>query len=178
MARHLEDLAAMSVDELEAVFARGTVPDTDRLVGYEFRGFNKPFFTKIAGFQKFRKGFYKKGEETWGYNINVVQGSLDKPWSCKPSDDDPKRFGFYAVKPIADDDAAAKETGAILLDYSEGKNGLFEGSFLRDYVKQVDPDNEDLYLGKAYSSFGGRQMMPTFFIIERDRPAPDTPIDR
>ncbi len=171
MKRRLEDLAKLSVSELEQVFRAGTQPDREKLVGWEFRGFNKPLITKIAGFQKFKKGFYKKGDGYWGYNIPIVQGPLEREWTCRPSDDDPKRFGFYSVK-LTQDLAQAKESDAILLDYADGKNGLFEGSFLRDYVKQVDADNEDLLLGKAYSSVAGAQIMPTFFIIDRDREAP------
>lgn len=171
MARHLEDLAALSVSELEDVFQKGTKPDPEKLVGWEFRGFNKPFITKVAGFQKFKKGFYRKNDEPWGYNIPVEQGGLERPWTCRPSDTDPKRFGFYKIKDSSSVDKA-KESDSVLLDYADGGNGLFEGSFLRDYVKQVDPDNEDLYLGKAYTEIAGAQVFPTFFIIERDREAP------
>ena len=38
---------------------------------------------------------------------------------------------------------------------------------LRDYVVQVDPDNRDLYLGKAYVAAGPLRIPTSFFIIER-----------
>ena len=159
----------MSTKALGRVFAAGSTPDTHNLVGWELRGFNKPLLTRLGGFQKFKKGFFLKGDQVWGYNISVVQGPLESRWSCLPSDDSPKRFGFYSVRLAA---PADKEPGAILLDYSDGDNRLWEGSFLRDYVKQVDPDNPSLYLGKAYSALGSAELMPTYFIIERDREAP------
>ncbi len=171
MKRSLEDLVKLSNKELTELFARGTTPNTDELVGWELRGFNKPFITKLGGFQKFRKGFFLVGEEVWGYNIPVVQGDVSEPWKSLPSDDAPKRFGFYRVRPAG---AGDKEPGSLLLDYSQGDNHLWEGSFLRDYVKQVDADNPDLYLGKAYSSLLGAQIAPTIFIIERNRPGPRT----
>ena len=171
MKRTLEDLAKLSNKELSRLFDAGTTPDTDKLVGWELRGFNKPLVTKLGGFQKFKKGFYLKSGEVWGYNIPVVQGKVTEPWKCLPEDDAPKRFGFYRVRRAESGD---KEPGALLLDYSEGHNRLWEGSFLRDYLRQVDANNDDLYLGKAYSALAGAQIAPTFFIVERHRPAPRT----
>ena len=63
MKRTLEDLAKLSNKELSRLFDAGTTPDTDKLVGWELRGFNKPFVTKLGGFQKFKKGFYLKSGE-------------------------------------------------------------------------------------------------------------------
>lgn len=169
--RHLEDLARLSTNDVARLFDDGVLPDPDGLVGWEFRGYNLPFFTRLAGFQKFKKGFYRKNGAVWGYNIPVLQGELAAPWRCQPSDDEPKRFGFYSVR-VVRGDPSAKVQQALLLDYGDGKNRLFEGSFLRDYVRQVDADNPDLLLGKAYVALGASQVLPSYFIIERDRPAP------
>ena len=127
---------------------------------------------KLLGIKKFKKGFYKQGGEYWGYNIPQYQNSIDEPWRCKPVDHNPKRFGYFSVKEVKPDMVENKEPGAIILNYADGGNMPWEGSMLRDYVKQVDPDNEDLYLGKAYFAVGPARVMPAFFIIERDRKAP------
>ncbi len=172
MTTHLEDLALLNARELQALFNKALKPDWEALVDYEFRGFNEPKITKLLGFQKFKKGFYQRDGLRCGYNIPVEQGPLAAPWVCKPSDAEPKRFGFFSVLPIEDLAAGYQERESLLLNYADGRNSLFEGKFLRDYVRQVEPENESLYLGKAYSEVAGRQIMPTFFIIERHRKAP------
>ncbi len=170
MSRTLEDLARLSKRELAALFDAGSPVDPESLTDWEFRGYNQPLFTKIAGFQKFRKGFYEHEGAHWGYNINVLQGPLARPWTSKPSDDAPRRFGFFSITP-----AETLEPGALLFNYGDGKNRLLEGSFLRDYVRQVERDNPDLLLGKAYSAVGSARLMPSYFTIQRDRRAP-TPV--
>jgi len=166
--RHLEDLTAMSDRELEAIFEGGTTPDFDKLFGWEFRGMNQPFFTKLMGIKKFTKGFYKKTGRPFGYNIPIKQ----KPdgWSYKPTDEDPKRYGFYTVKPVDPDSEENKHEHALLLNYGEGENPFWGFTWiLRDYIVKVDPDNDDLYLGKAYTVIGPLRLPPSFFIIERYR---------
>ncbi len=177
MPRRLEDLARLSARELGRVFHDGTLPDVQELLGWEYRGYNQPFITQVLGFRKFKKGFYERDGACWGYNVPVVQNGLEGAWKCRPSDDAPKRFGFYSVRSLEPGSTAGKESGCLLLDYSDGSNGFFEGSFLRDYVRRVDGD-DDLLLGKAYSSVARAQLFPTFFIIERDRRAPDTAMPR
>ena len=173
--RTLQDLAKMSTKELEEVFKNGTLPDVEKLVGYEFMGYNVPFVAKLLGIKKFQKGFYRHGKEIWGYNIPQYQNSIDEPWRCKPVDHNPHRFGFFSVKNVADTQESI-EANSLILDYGDGKNMPWEGSMLRDFVKQVDPDNDDLYLGKAYMAFGSLRVMPNIFIIQRLRKAP-TPVE-
>lgn len=170
--RTLKDLAGLSAAELEKIFAAGKTPDFEKLNGWEFKGYNVPFFAKLLGIKKFKKGFYLRDGEPRGYNIPIYQNSIDEPWRCRPVDHNPKRFGFYSVKKVQPGDFENKEPGALILNYSDGKNLPWEGSFLRDYLKQVDPDNDDLFLGKAYSAVGPLRVMPSFFILERDRKTP------
>ncbi len=167
--RKLEDLAALSNRELEDVYDKGKTPDPEKLVGWEFRGYNVPFAAKLLGIKKFMKGFYKVGEEHWGYNIPIYQNGLDEPWRSQPVDHNPKRFGYYSVRPVTPGMKENKEPGSLILNYADGKNLPWEGSMLRDYIKQVDPDNDDLYLGKAYFAVGPARVAPAFFIIERAR---------
>ncbi|MFO8058981.1 MAG: hypothetical protein R6V10_16975 [bacterium] len=170
--RKLEDLAQLSTDELEEIFQKGETPDPEKLAGWEFRGYNVPAFAKLLGIKKFTKGFYKEGGEYRGYNVPIYQNSLEEPWRTKPVDHNPKRFGFYSVKEVDPQDKENKEPGALILNYADGNNRPWEGSFLRDYIKKVDPDNDDLYLGKAYVAAGPARIAPSFFIIERYRQAP------
>ena len=173
--RTLKDLAGLSTAELEKIFSAGKTPDFEKLNGWEFKGYNVLFFAKLLGIKKFKKGFYLRDGEPRGYNIPIYQNSIDEPWRCRPVDHNPKRFGFYSVKVVKSGELESKEPGALILNYADGKNLPWEGSFLRDYLKQVDPDNDDLFLGKAYSAVGPFRIMPSFFILERDRQAP-TPV--
>jgi hypothetical protein len=165
-------LVRMSNAELERAFVRGVTPDANGLVGWEFRGHNTPPWFRLLGIQKFVKGFFADGDGgVWGYNSPVVQDGFSKPWRLKPSDDQPKRFGFYTVRPV---DAAATDNRylhALLLDYGQGGNPRLDPSAgLRDYLVQVDADDPDLLLGKAYYAVGPLRV-PTFsfFVLDRHR---------
>lgn len=163
------ELERMSLDELERVFLDGTTPRLDDLAGWEFRGLNSPSYFKLLGIKKFIKGFYRSGEQVYGYNRPVAQNAIKAPWIPKD-----KRFGFYLVEPVQ---AAARDNHylhALLLDYGRGDNPRTDPSRgLRDYLIQVDRNNRDLFLGKAYYALGPARL-PTrsFFILERFRVTP------
>jgi hypothetical protein len=164
-------LARATRAELELVMVRGETPDLEALVGWEFRGINRPAWARLAGIKKFVKGFFR-GEDgrVMGYNSPVVQNVLDGRWRTRPSDTAPKRFGFYEVAPV---DATRRDNTylhAVLLDYGRGGNHRLDPtSGLRDYLVQVDPANPDLFLGKAYYALGPVRVSSNFFILERFR---------
>ncbi len=159
--------------ELELIFQRGSMPDLDGLVGWEFRGINRlPLnflpFGQLVGIKKFLKGFYR-GEDgrVMGYNSPVdSSNALDGKWNIKP-----KKFGFYETYPV---DATARDNEylhALLLDYGKGGNKPYDITRgLRDYLVQVDPTNPDLLLGKAYYALGPTRIGGlNFFVLERHR---------
>ena len=167
-------LAAASTRELEVAFQRGVTPDLDQLVGWEFRGINTPRWARLAGIQKFMKGFFRdpsRGGDVYGYNCPVAQNGLDGPWLARPDDAAPKRFGFYRVAPV---DPTVRDNAylhAVLLDYGKGGNSALDPSQgLRDYLVQVTADNPDLYLGKAYYALGPARLAASYFVLERQRP--------
>lgn len=160
--------------DLEAVFRAGKQPDPAALAGYEFRGFNTPFFARLIGIQKFVKGFFQAGDAVEGYNIPVRQNGFENPWLHKPSADAPKRFGYYNVYPVRKDERDNLYPNALLLNYGAScRNAFYRVErVLRDYVVQPDPAQPDLYLGKAYLAFGPVRIPSNFFVLERLRPAP------
>ena len=160
--------------DLEYVLRNGVTPPVEGLVGYEFKGYNLPFITRVLGFRKFKKGFFlgagqsvEKGEIS-GYNVEVVQNRLEDPWIAEPSDANPKRHSFYLAYRVRPSEVDDFYPNALLLNYGLGGNPAWNpAGLLRDYLVQVDPQNPDLLLGKAYFALGSFRMFPSFFVIER-----------
>jgi hypothetical protein len=168
------EVGQLPAAELEKLMLRGEAPSIDALVGWEWRGRNTQGWAKPAGIQKFIKGFYKSDAgEVYGYNQPVVGNRLDQPWIAKPSDVNPRRFGYFLVEPV---DPTARDNAylnAVLLDYGRGKNSLLEPSRgLRDYVVRVNAGSDDLLLGTAFVAVGpARVRVPaSYFVLERHRP--------
>lgn len=157
--------------ELEQVFVRGVMPNLDDLVGWEFRGINHlPLnvlpVAGLLGIKKFVKGFFRTEDgRVMGYNSPVKNNALDGRWHVAP-----KKFGYYEVAPVDPTARDNKYLHAVLLNYGKGGNPAYDPSqVLRDYVVQVDPDNPNLFLGKAYAAFGPIRIPTNFFILERFR---------
>jgi hypothetical protein len=166
---------------LERAMRRGSTPELDALVGWEFRGINAtpdgaPPLARLAGIQKFVKGVFRSGDDpdlVMGYNCPVIQNVLDGRWQTRPSDTEPRRFGFYTVAPVDPTRRDNLYLHALLLDYGQGGNPAWDPSRgLRDYLVQVDPDNPDLLLGKAYAAIGPARVPVGYFVLERWRRAP------
>lgn len=160
MSRY-EELAALPDRALEALLRAGRPPQD--LAGWEFKGYNTPFFASLLGIRKFVKGFFQ-GNGLEGYNIPVKQNGLTGEWLHKPSADAPHRFGFYVVGP------GDLYQNSVLLDYGASpRNPSWKPErLLRDYLVQPDKDDPDILLGKAYLALGMR--VPTsFFILQRLR---------
>lgn len=157
--------------ELEKIFVRGVQPNLDDLVGWEFRGINHlPLnrlpIAELVGIKKFVKGFFRTEDgRVMGYNKPVGRNALDGRWHVTD-----KPFGYYEVAPV---DPTARDNfylHAVLLNYGKGKNPAYDPSqVLRDYLVQVDANNPDLFLGKAYAAFGPLRIPTNFFILERFR---------
>jgi hypothetical protein len=170
-------LAGASWRALEHAFQRGVTPDMAGLAGWEYRGINRTpigAIARLAGIQKFVKGIVRAGDgRVVGYNCPVARNALDGRWRLQPSDDAPRRFGFYEVAPV---DATGRDNRylhAVVLDYGKGDNPAWDPSRqLRDYLVQVDAGNPDLLLGKAYYAAGPARVPLSFFVLEKLRPAP------
>ena len=172
-------LARASRRELERAMQRGSTPDIETLLGWEFRGINttppgSPPIARLAGIQKFVKGMFRAADgRAMGYNCPVVQNVLDGRWHTRPSDESPKRFGFYELTPVDPTSRDNHYLHALLIDYGKGGNPAWDiTGGLRDYLVQVDADNPDLFLGKAYAAIGPARLPLGFFVLERFRRGP------
>ena len=174
MASHRYEALACAPDaELEAVLRAGTPPEPEALAGYEFRGWNTPAFAPLVGIQKFVKGFFHDpdaGGRLRGYNKDIRQeGGLAGAWLEKGPGGEAKPFGFYEVE----SDASGRYPNSVLLNYGCPRNRAIDPTkLLRDYVVQVNPENPDLLLGKAYLALPPRWPVVSWFILERLRKVP------
>jgi hypothetical protein len=165
-------IAHLPLAAVEELMLRGDTPDPTALVGWEWRGLNLGPVAPLTPFQKFVKGFYRAGSgAVLGYNLPIIQDGPTRPWRAKPSDEAPKRFGFFLVErpdPTSRDNAYLH---AQLLDYGRGGNSLVDPTRgLRDYLVRVEKGKDDLLLGKAYYALGPARVPVGFFVLERRRP--------
>lgn len=175
----------MSKAELETAFLRGVTPDIDQLVGWEFRGMNTPAWARIAGIKKFVKGFFRGGQRgaekptnkdferrddgVYGYNRPVKQTPLTDTWQVGD-----RRFGFFLVTAVDPTSRENAHLHGVLLDYGRGKNGRFDPTRgLRDYLVQVDSQDPNIFLGRAYYALGPLRISTNYFVLERLREVGD-----
>lgn len=166
------ELASSDNRTLERYLLEGIQPDPEKLVGWEFRGFNSLDLTTVLGFRKFKKGFYRDGQLLQGYNVKVKQNGLVDPWIDVVKGGKSVKHGFYDVYPVRADEKDNLYANALLLNYASKKNPFYDPSrVLRDYLVQPDPQNQDLYLGKAFLALGSRRIFVSYFILGRENPS-------
>lgn len=162
----------------KTLFAEGTKPRFSDLVGWEFRGYNPPLFAKVAGIQRFIKGFYQWGcdkppeevDRIYGYNLFCDPRAPQGVWRALPDELHPRRHGFYDVYDPPPG-PLRKHPNALLIDYGVPENhGLNPERLIRDYLVQVNPDDPTIFLGKAYLKLGPVFVHTNFFVLERYRP--------
>ncbi len=166
-------LATSSGDFLEEVLRSGKAPDLDEIAGWEFKGFNTMDLTGLIGIRKFKKGFYRDGDAVRGYNVKVEQGGgLLDPWVDIVKKGDSVKHGWYDVYPVRPEEVDDEYPDSVLLNYASERNPRADPSrFLRDYLVQVNPDDQDLLLGKAYVALGSKRVFVSFFVLERENPS-------
>lgn len=164
-----EALTRKSNAELDAIFAVSVAPDPKVLVGFEWRGFNTPRWTRFAGIQKFIKGFFEIDGAVEGYNLRVPQNGIAAPWTPMPTPDAPSAFGFFNVTQPRSDQT--------LLDYGASRRNRWwriddvSMKVIRDYLVVPDARRPDIMLGKALLHIGPFRIFSNYFIVEKLRPA-------
>ena len=167
-------LCQKSVAELEQLLNDGSRPTLKQLEGYNFRGLNVGFMSKMSkliGTQKFIKSFYSidyhYGSMLTGHNIVVKQGKPGVAYEKVFKDGRSKVQGVYLVE--AENTNYKKYPNTALLHYGRGDNPCWQpAKRLREYLAQPYADNPDLLLGKAYFSLGLFEVfVGVFFVLER-----------
>lgn len=170
----IKSLSSLSNDELEKIMKNGTCPRLESLVGWEFNGYNTPYFTKILGIKKFKKGFIKHPKKDvrdrlLGYNVKIEQNRIEDGWIEKRCVNDPIRFGWYHVYPARKDPMYNTYKNSLLINYNCKRNfALDPTKMLRDYIVQVSPSNEDILLGRAFLAMPLKSSISvSYFILEK-----------
>ncbi len=166
-----ETLCASTNEALDEVLLQGSMPELEALDGWEFRGYNVNPASELIRARKFKKGFYLDPADTSrmrGYNVKVEQNGLLNPWVDQMQHGAPVRHALYTVYPVRADDRDNRYLNALMLNYGQGDNPPLDPSrVLRDYLVKVSPDNDDLFLGKAYAAIGPLRSFGGFFVLER-----------
>jgi hypothetical protein len=116
-AGRFSELAQSSDARLEQLLRASKGPALESLVGFEWRGCNTSWRTRLLGLQKFVKGFFQVENDVEGYNIPVRQNGLEAPWLHLPTPQAPRRFGFYRVAQVDRESTDNLYPEALLLDY-------------------------------------------------------------
>ncbi len=166
-----ESLCSASSARLEEIVRTQPAPSPEAIVGWEFRGFNVAPAAEILRIRKFKKGFYADARDVsklYGYNVRVVQNGRKRPWVPRLRDGQPLRHALFDVTPVDLGSEDARYPQSLLLDYGCGRNPIYDPSrLLRDYLVVADPDEPDLFVGKAYLAFGSLRVSGGYFILER-----------
>ena len=157
-------LVGLTPTELKLYMDRGESPQIGGLADAEFRGANTASWTRRLRMQLFIKGFeHRPDGDLLGYNRRVEQGGLDSSWSA-PSD----RYAFFNVHPVDPEGRDSRYQRALLLDYRAVGNPRFSPARrIRDYLVRVEPDSDDLLLGRAFVALGPFRISATYFVLER-----------
>jgi hypothetical protein len=176
-SRDVMPLVKAPASELEAKMRAGVAPSFESIVGWEFAGTNTGAMTDLLGIRKFKKGFFRPatprssaGPEPFveGYNVVVAQNGIGAPHVAVPNETAPKRHGFYRVHEVVSGAKDDTYPNALLLDYGLGRNGVDPAGLLRDYLVQIDANDPDLLLGKAYLALLGARIPAGFFVLVRN----------
>jgi hypothetical protein len=162
------------VRDLRPLMVRGERPDVAALVGWEYRGTNLPATSSLLGLRRFRKGFTTDEDgRVVGYNVSVPGADLSTPWTPRPQGDGRREFAWFAVHEVDPEAVDNRHLQALLLDYGavpEPEPGI--AGRLRDYLVRVEPDSDDLLLGRADLAWGRRRLPVGWFVLERLEPPP------
>lgn len=157
----IEELSSAGRRRLERLFAAGSMPDVDALLGWQFRGVVTSKVARAVRYKRFVKRLYDGEQGAEGYNV-----------LCRNRDGIPRRIrgremrhGWFVARP-----ARGRRAGTLLFDYSAAPQNARANPerLVRDFVVHPDPRNGDLLLGKAFVA----RVPVAFFVLERDLRSP------
>ncbi len=163
-----ESLAAADRETLEAVLLASRAPDTARLSGWAYDGYNHDRLGQMVG-AKFRKVFVT---EEHGLNQMVVQDTRGPAgeWRVQVRDGKPVEHGYFKVAPASSLERTGPYAHLLCLNYNVDHNprwNMFMRA-IRDFVGLPNAHEYGLLLGKAYLRLPfGRDLFASDFILGR-----------
>ena len=160
---------------LTPIMRRGTTPDLDDLLGWEWRGTNLPATSRLLGIRRFIKGFHGRSGRPEGYNVSVAGSDLASPWTERAQRDGRREWAPFTVAPVDPTATDNRYLNALLLDYgavATPEPGVARR--LRDYLVQVTPGSNELLLGHAFLAAGRARVPVGWFALERLHEVPPT----
>jgi hypothetical protein len=154
-----ETLAQADRATLENVLINGTPPNMEELVGQIYCGWNHEWVGTLSG-RKFKKGFYKKDGQVYGYNELVAQDGQGYrgEWQVRMKNARPIQLGYFRTSLVKNEprerlNQPYQHLG--LFDYNLPMNGGINLFFrvIRDFVVLPNKDDHSLILCKAYLQF-------------------------
>jgi hypothetical protein len=168
----LDDLVAMSADELDRTMKNGHPVDPDVLANREYDGvsLNLPKLLEKLTWVKFKKVFHRETDDSLrGWNCRVVQSPLEQTWELELKKGEPITYGHYAVEPCAAYRMPRAYDAGLMLDYGLGGNPRTDPTArLRDPIVAVNEGDSALLLGWSYVDAGIAKVgTPSYFVLRR-----------
>jgi hypothetical protein len=186
-ATTLDDLMAMSNDELYAVVQRGTPLDTHALADTTYTGIDlsMPAWFHRLMWKTFRKTFHLDlaTGALRGWNVKVEQTGWEAPPAPKRNRrGEPLTFGHYEVRPAEGLKFPRGWQGGHYLDYRVAGNRFFDFPARAGYcpLVSVNPGSSELLLGwEVFKVAGLLVPINDFWVLRREGPlAPEDVVPR
>jgi hypothetical protein len=183
----LDDLLAMSNDDLFAIVARGTPLDLEALADTSYTGIDlsMPTWFHRLMWKSFRKTFHRDPDTgvLRGWNVKVEQTGWDTPPAPKRDrGGQPLTFGHYEVRPAVGLRFPRKWQGGHYLDYRAAGNRFGDIPARMGYcpLVAVNPGSPELLLGWEVFNFWGLLVpIRDFWVLRREGPlAPEDVVPR
>lgn len=180
MTTTLDDLLAMSNDELFAIVQRGAPLDLEALDDTRYTGIDlsMPALFHRLMWKTFRKTFHRDGNTgvLRGWNVKVEQTGWDTP--PEPKRDRrgrPITFGHYEVRPAEGRRFPKGWQGGHYLDYHAAGNRFFDFPARAGWcpLVTVNPGSSELLLGwEVFKVAGALVPIRDFWVLRREGPLP------
>lgn len=162
-------------DTLESILTNGVMPEPEDLAGKEYHGYSTWWVTKPLGMVKFIKGFVNLdpklfvGRDNPGvgvYNVQTEPNELDCPWIPKRGKDGQRsHFGYGDVYPADEDMYDILYLNSLLINYGlNPANSEHPVRNFRDYIVCAVGDNPSVLVGKSFTVFGPKGLLPIQFM--------------
>jgi hypothetical protein len=151
-----ETLAKADMATLERVMLEGTAPDMQQLVGWIYCGWNHEWVGRLSG-EKFKKGFWPKDGQVYGFNEMCYQDSLgvNGKWRVRMLNRRPIQLGYFRCSLVKDEppeplNRPYRHLGHFNYNVSMNTWQNLPFRVIRDFVVLPNEGDHELMLCKAF----------------------------